>query len=716
MKKQLLLLVGLLGALQVGAQTFPVQNLVVNGTFTATGKVGLPNLAPQVANTLIANVTAASATPTAVGIPSCSSSSSALQWISGVGFACGSFIGLTGATFIGPVNLSYVNPVLAINDQSGTNKATLAFQNIGTQEWGVANTSSTNTFTVDRYNAGTYVDSPIAISNSTGGVVLPDGITTPSANITNLTVGSSFTATGLVTGSDLAAINANSLLGNSTAGATNPGAVSVPSCSAGGTALQWISGTGFSCASGYVNSGVAFQQTATGQFFGNLGARINDINDRLFIGALTPYNGNQSTVPPDWTGSSFLNGGVPAFGYLEQNGTLDVSAIKGQLPIVAAVRTSDGAGGGTESSIGVSSVVLNDNSTGGGAFSWGFYGTTVRTAASTGQNTFGMELDVENLGAAAPIYPNSIFTHGETVDMWLAAGGELANQSGAGYTFNNTSAAIAILSNNGAGYANVQYDKGIVFGATALNGNGTAIAFYTGQYMQWFNATNQVVSQISSTETTVATGQQLQFSPVGTAIDDMSGNIQFLVSNGVTNAADFVQVVPQGSGGGSFLVAGSNVDSNVNLNLTGKGTGGALTKGSTGGSNAPAGYVGEFPTPSNLTGVGLSTTVAANVSSMVLTAGNWDVQCTTQYTPASTTTAVVFISGVSTTSGALGVPGTYAEQVASMPAGLGSSPTIVSPTVRYNFTGSTTVYCIADSNFSVSTMTAGGYLRATRVP
>lgn len=95
------------------AQTFPVNNLQVNGSstvtglstangiaflnagasvsgfFTATGLVTTADLATQAANTILANGTGSTASPTAIAVPSCVTASSALQWTSGTGFSCG---------------------------------------------------------------------------------------------------------------------------------------------------------------------------------------------------------------------------------------------------------------------------------------------------------------------------------------------------------------------------------------------------------------------------------------------------------------------------------------------------------------------------------------------------------------------------------------------------------------------------------------------------
>jgi hypothetical protein len=137
-------------------------------------------------------------------------------------------------------------------------------------------------------------------------------------------------------------------------------------------------------------------------------------------------------------------------------------------------------------------------------------------------------------------------------------------------------------------------------------------------------------------------------------------------------------------------------------------------KGTATNDNAQAGSIGEFPTPTNLSAVSLTTIVPANVSSVSLTAGDWDIQGTVVYVPAGSTTAIAFISGISTTSATLGANGTFSAQVSTYAAGSGQ-PSITSPTVRISLASTTTVFLIADANFAVSTCTASGFLRARRV-
>jgi hypothetical protein len=84
------------------------------------------------------------------------------------------------------------------------------------------------------------------------------------------------------------------------------------------------------------------------------------------------------------------------------------------------------------------------------------------------------------------------------------------------------------------------------------------------------------------------------------------------------------------------------------------------------------------------------------------------------YTPAASTPIQITAGGVSTTSGAVGSSGTYSQN------GYGSGvaaqvQSSVAPVTRLNLSATTTVYLVGYCQFSVSTLTAVGSIRARRV-
>lgn len=85
----------------------------VTGAFNATGLVTLADLATQAANTVLANATASSASPTAFAMPGCSAATNALTWTTSTGFTCNSAINaatLGGATFASPGAIGSTTP------------------------------------------------------------------------------------------------------------------------------------------------------------------------------------------------------------------------------------------------------------------------------------------------------------------------------------------------------------------------------------------------------------------------------------------------------------------------------------------------------------------------------------------------------------------------------------------------------------------------------
>jgi hypothetical protein len=77
---------------------------VITGSFTATGLVGLPNLASQLANTVLGAASAGS--PVALSMPSCIGASNALQWTTGTGFNCQAITAAAGSIAVGTTTIT----------------------------------------------------------------------------------------------------------------------------------------------------------------------------------------------------------------------------------------------------------------------------------------------------------------------------------------------------------------------------------------------------------------------------------------------------------------------------------------------------------------------------------------------------------------------------------------------------------------------------------
>lgn len=134
--------------------------------------------------------------------------------------------------------------------------------------------------------------------------------------------------------------------------------------------------------------------------------------------------------------------------------------------------------------------------------------------------------------------------------------------------------------------------------------------------------------------------------------------------------------------------------------------------GTTLANNAVAGRVGENITPTNILLTAMTTATPINLSSVVLTPGDYDVTGCARFLQAAATTGSNFVCGLSTTSATFAAAGTYAQFAHATPANADQS--IPTPSLRFNVSSNTTVYLVAQATFAVSTMVGSGYLTITR--
>jgi hypothetical protein len=133
---------------------------------------------------------------------------------------------------------------------------------------------------------------------------------------------------------------------------------------------------------------------------------------------------------------------------------------------------------------------------------------------------------------------------------------------------------------------------------------------------------------------------------------------------------------------------------------------------------ANAGSVGEIMSHTTVAGsaVTLTTATTANVDSLTLTAGDWDVTCVVGYVLAATTSVTNLTGGVNTTTATLGALGTKFDfETAANVMTATNNPEMVCPTSQALISGSTKYYLVAQATFTVSTAKAYGIIRARRV-
>ena len=152
---------------------------------------------------------------------------------------------------------------------------------------------------------------------------------------------------------------------------------------------------------------------------------------------------------------------------------------------------------------------------------------------------------------------------------------------------------------------------------------------------------------------------------------------------------------------------------------------GLLTVSSTAGiagttlaDSANAGSVGEYVTSTVLLGsaVALTTGVAINVTSISLTAGDWNVWGTVAFAPAGTTTVSAISGSISTTTGTMAtVPGGGSSFTLATTLTTGAAQSHPVGMTRISVAATTTVFLVAQSSFAVSTNAAYGIINARRI-
>lgn len=112
--------------------------------------------------------------------------------------------------------------------------------------------------------------------------------------------------------------------------------------------------------------------------------------------------------------------------------------------------------------------------------------------------------------------------------------------------------------------------------------------------------------------------------------------------------------------------------------------------------------------------VSLTTATAANVTSISLTAGIWDVSGLVMFTGTPTGGTPYFSASINTTSATQGTLGDNAATSQTPPIS-GADNALVVPTYRISLNSTTTTYLVARADFSSGTCSAYGRISSTRV-
>lgn len=171
-----------------------------------------------------------------------------------------------------------------------------------------------------------------------------------------------------------------------------------------------------------------------------------------------------------------------------------------------------------------------------------------------------------------------------------------------------------------------------------------------------------------------------------------------------------------GSNSPTLVTPSLGVASATSFNFGASSTLGVI--GTTTNNNADAGRVGEFVSSSVEAAGAVALTASGtvtNITSISLSAGDWDVSATILGVTSNPGTATSFIGGVSDTSATLDSPN-YANYTYQVREDMTAAQTVCQNVkgARYSLAGTTTIYMVAQGFYSNS-MSAYGFLSARRV-
>jgi hypothetical protein len=183
-------------------------------------------------------------------------------------------------------------------------------------------------------------------------------------------------------------------------------------------------------------------------------------------------------------------------------------------------------------------------------------------------------------------------------------------------------------------------------------------------------------------------------------LDNASGAITW----GITfDGAGDLAFIPHAGASGAVSFAGGAIIPNSASGI----------RGTKIGDSANAGSDGEVLTSGSVTGVSLTNSVPANIASIPLTAGDWNVFGASQIACPSGTGVTGAYGGISTSSATLGAVGTY-WLWGSATAQTNPTWDQALPTQPVNVTVPTTVYLVGQASFGGGACTGGGILTARR--
>ncbi len=271
-----------------------------------------------------------------------------------------------------------------------------------------------------------------------------------------------------------------------------------------------------------------------------------------------------------------------------------------------------------------------------------------------------------------------------TAGQHLSTGGAAANPAWTTSTFPATGGASGnVLISDGTNYiaSTSLWPNTVGTAGKIVRSNGTTNTYSTSTFADTYTASNLLYSNGSNTVTGLATAASGVLVTDGSSVPSISSTLPAFTTSSITFSPT---------------------------------TGGIV--GTTTNDNVAAGKVGEYVSANSaLNTTSLTSTVTADVLSISLTAGDWNVGGNIGFFGASTTTPTLLEGWVNSTS-AVNPGGQYTSYVQPTGTPFVTAPlSFVVPQQRFSLASTTTIYLSTLTAFGVSTLAAGGQIWARRV-
>ena len=470
---------------------------------------------------------------------------------------------------------------------------------------------------------------------------------------------------------------------------------------------------------GTIGTGV-WQGTVIGGTYGGTGVN-NGASTITLGGSLTTSGAFASTFTMTGiTGVTFPTSGtlattsqIPTGAALTKADDTNVTLTLGGSPTTALVNaasitagwtgTLSGTRGGTGVNNGASTITLGGSLTTSGAFASTF----------TMTNTTGVTFPTSGTLATTsqiPSLPLSLANGGTNANLTASNGGIFYSTASAGAILSGTATAGQIIRSGASttpSWSTTTYP--------ATNAVNTLLYASSANVMAALATANSSVlvtdgSGVPSLSTTLPSGisatNMALTTPTMAVVNDTNGNeiTQFFPT---ASAVNYLRIQNNSTGNGVILTAFGG-DANVLLSLRGRGNQGAAVQGTGTNDAAAAGYVGEIITSNIASGsaVSLSTGTPKNLTSISLTAGDWDVYGNVKFLVGTSATAIA--AWISSTSAS--VPDSSLFNSLLDVSGTTGTVGISAPYINFQLASTTTIYISAQATFTGTTTMCGSII------